>query len=196
MDSLTEVKVSEGVTIPYVIETRRSSFTVRAFTTGLLSMFGHSPTLAIPDFDGEIVLNPGAIQQSSLRLVIHAASLEVTDDISKKDREEINRATRENVLEVEGYPEIIYECSRMTVNKTGEGQYSVVLNGELVLHGVTQDQPVSARFSVSGETLRAAGNFSVRMSDYEIRPVSAAGGTMKVKDELMLAFDISARKRV
>jgi hypothetical protein len=65
-----------------------------------------------------------------------------------------------------------------------------------MLHGVTRDQPVSARFSVSGETLRAAGNFSVRMSDYEIRPVSAAGGTMKVKDELMLAFDLSARKRV
>jgi hypothetical protein len=43
--------------------------------------------------------------------------------------------------------------------------------------------------------LRAAGEFSVRQSDYEIRPVSALGGAVKLKDELKLSFDISARKQ-
>ena len=47
---------------------------------------------------------------------------------------------------------------------------------------------------MKGETLRAAGEFSIRQSDYEIRPVSAAGGTVKLKDELKLALDIMARK--
>jgi hypothetical protein len=44
--------------------------------------------------------------------------------------------------------------------------------------------------------LRATGDFPLRQSDYEIRPVTAAGGTIKLKDELKLSFDISARKQV
>ena len=72
--------------------------------------------------------------------------------------------------------------------------YGGHLNGELSLHGVTRSQPVSARVTLKGDTLRAAGDFSVRQSDYDIKPVSAAGGTVKLKDELKLSFDIVARK--
>jgi polyisoprenoid-binding protein YceI len=185
----------EAVTARYVIEAKGGNFTVRAFATGMLSVFGHNPTIAIPEFEGEILLNPEAIEQSSMRLVIHAASLTDTDDVSEKDRNEINRAMHEQVLESDSYPEIVYECSRLTASKTGEGQYWVALNGELTLHGVTRTQPVSTRVSLNGDRLRAAGDFSVRQSDYEIRPVSAAGGTIKLKDELKLSFDITARKQ-
>jgi polyisoprenoid-binding protein YceI len=185
----------EGATVHYIIETQGSTFTVRAFATGMLSALGHSPTIALPDFEGEIFLNPEAVEQSSLRMVIHSASLTVTDDISEKDREEINRRMHEEVLESDSYPDVVYECSRGSASKTGEGQYWVALNGELTLHGVKRSQPVSARVSVNGTMLRAAGEFSVRQSDYEIRPVSALGGAVKLKDELKLSFDISARKQ-
>ena len=81
-----------------------------------------------------------------------------------------------------------------SIQKMGEGLFTVVMNGELSLHGVTRAQPVSARVTLNGDTLRAVGDFSVRQSDYEIKPVSAAGGTVKLKDELKLSFDITARK--
>ncbi len=71
----------------------------------------------------------------------------------------------------------------------------MTLNGQLTLHGVTRNQPLSERVSVTGDLLRAAGEFSVNMSDYEIPPVSAAGGTVKLKDELKLSFNVSARKQ-
>ena len=186
----------EGATVRYVVQTTGSTFTVKAFATGLLSMFGHSPTISIADFEGEVLLNPEAIEQSSLSVVIHASSLTVIDDISKKDRDEINRAMHEEVLESDSFPDIVYECSRVSASKTGEGQYWVALNGELSLHGVTRNQPVSARVSVNGETLRATGDFAVLQSDYEIQPVKAAAGTVRLKDELKLSFDISARKEV
>jgi polyisoprenoid-binding protein YceI len=76
----------------------------------------------------------------------------------------------------------------------GEGSFTAMLNGDLALHGVTLKQAVSARVTLKGDTLRAAGEFSIRQSDYEIRPVSAAGGTVKLKDELKLSFDVAARK--
>jgi polyisoprenoid-binding protein YceI len=181
--------------VRYSIDKERSSFTVRAFATGLLSAFGHNPTIAIPDFEGEIVVNPEAIEQSSFRLVIHAASLTVTDDIREKDRIDINRAMHEEVLESDSFPDIIYECSRMTASKIGEGQYWGNLNGELTLHGVKRNQPVPVRISMNGDVLRATGEFAVRQSEYDIRPVSAAAGTVKLKDELKLSFDIFACKQ-
>jgi polyisoprenoid-binding protein YceI len=185
----------EGITVHYIIETKGSTFTVKAFAAGLLSALGHNPTIALPDFEGEIFLNPDVVEQSSLRMVIHAASLTVTDDISEKDREEINRRMHEEVLESDSFPDVVYECSRGSASKTGEGQFWVALNGELTLHGVKHHQPVSARVSVNGGSLRAAGEFSIRQSDYEIRPVSALGGAVKLKDEIKLSFDITARKQ-
>jgi polyisoprenoid-binding protein YceI len=188
-------EIPEAATVRYVIEAKEGKFTVQAFATGLLSVFGHNPTISILDFEGEVLLNPEAVEQSSLRLVIHAASLTDTDDVSEKDRTEINRATHEDVLETDSFPDIVYECSRLTASKTADGQYWLALNGDLTLHGVTRAQPVSARLSLNGDKLRAAGDFSVRQSDYEIKPVSAVGGTIKLKDELKVSFDIYARKQ-
>ena len=168
---------------------------MRAFARGMLSAFAHNPTIAILDFEGEVSSNPEAVEQSSLRMVIHAASLTATDDISEKDRREINRKMHEEVLETDSFPDIAYECSRVSGSKITEGQKMVTLNGELTLHGVTRSQPVSARVALNGDMLRAAGDFPVRLSDYEIRPITAAGGTIELKDELKLSFDISARKQ-
>jgi len=181
--------------VRYVIDAKRSTFTARAFATGLLSAFAHSPTISIPNFDGEVALNPEAVEQSSVHIVIHSASLNVTGDLSEKDRAEMNRKMHEEVLLTEGYAEIVYECSKVSATQSSEGQYSVTLNGELTLHGVTRDQPVTARTSLSGDTLRAMGDFSIGMSHYEIRPVTAVGGTIKLKDELKVSFNISARKQ-
>jgi polyisoprenoid-binding protein YceI len=186
---------AEAATVHYVIETKASTLTVKAFAGGPLSALGHNPTIAAPDFEGEILLNHDAMEQSSLRLVVRAPSLTVTDDLSEKDRQEINRRMQEEVLESDSFSDIVYECSQVSASKTGEGQYWVALNGELTLHGVKRGQAVSARISVNGNTLRATGEFAVRQSDYEIRPVSALGGAVKLKDELKVSFHIFARKQ-
>jgi polyisoprenoid-binding protein YceI len=187
---------AETTKVRYVIDPKASTFVVRAFATGLLSSFGHNPTIAIPDFEGEVQFTSNALEEASVRLVIRAASLTLTDDISAKDREEIERRMHDEVLETDGFEEIVYECNRVTpIQKLSEDLYVVMLNGELSLHGITNALPLTARVTMKGETLRAAGDFSVRQSDYEIRPVSAAGGTVKLKDELKLSFDIVARKK-
>jgi polyisoprenoid-binding protein YceI len=192
---LSTVGTPEATKVRYVIDPKGSKFVVRAFAAGLLSAFGHNPTIAIPDFQGEVEFTSSGLEDASLRIVIQAASLTVTGDISDKDRQEIERRMHDEVLETGGFAEIIYECDRVSsIQKIFEGQYAVTLNGELALRGVTRTQPVSARVTIKGETLRAAGDFSIRQSDYEIRPVSAAGGTVKLKDEVKLTFDIAARK--
>lgn len=184
----------EGTQVRYTIQPAQSTFSVRAFATGLLSAFGHDPTISIPDFEGDICVGADIAAQSSLILTIRSDSLTCSDDIRDKDRAEINRMMHEQVLQSDSFPDIVYECSRLTASKTGEGNYWVALNGDLTLHGVKRSQPVSARVSLNGDTLKAAGEFSIRQSDYEIEPVSAVGGTIKLKDELKFSFNISARK--
>ena len=98
--------------VRYLIDAKASTFRVRAFATGMLSAFGHNPTISIPDIEGEIRVAPDSPEDASLRIVIQAVSLAVADDISSKDRQEIERRMHGEVLETESYPEIIYECSR------------------------------------------------------------------------------------
>jgi len=186
---------AEAATARYLIDGKGNRFTVHAYATGILSAFAHSPTIAIPDFEGEVLLNPDALDQTSLHIEIQASSLAVADDVSEHDRREMSRKMHEEVLESDAYEQIVYECSKVSASKTGEGQYWAALSGELSLHGVTRSLPISARVTLSGNTLRAAGEFPVRLSDYEIKPVTAVGGAVKLKDELKLSFDITARRQ-
>ena len=174
----------------YIIDPRISRFTVRAFATGLLSALGHSPTIRIKDFQGEVRYVPDSLEGAGLSLRIDVRSLSVQDQISDNDRREMERQMNEEVLETTRFPEIVYECSRVSGT---EG--TVTLEGQLTMHGVTRNEPVEARFYTMGNLLKAAGEFTVRQTDYDIKLVSAVAGTLRLKDELKLAFDIAARKQ-
>jgi hypothetical protein len=43
--------------------------------------------------------------------------------------------------------------------------------------------------------LRVSGEFSLRQSDYGIKPVSFAGGALRLKDELKFKFELVGRKQ-
>ena len=188
-----EVSASSGVR--YLLDSGVSRFTAKVFATGILSAFGHSPSIALRDFEGEVVLDSEHLENSALHISLKAASLRVADDVSDKDRREIEREMQENVLENAKYPEIVYECSRVSVDDPRNGNYSLKLLGSLTLHGVARSQPIPARLVVTGDMLRAFGEFTIRQSDYNIKPVSAIGGGLKVKDEVKFSFDLVARKQ-
>jgi hypothetical protein len=53
---------------------------------------------------------------------------------------------------------------------------------------------VPCNVTVDQDNLRANGEFTVRQTDFRIKLVSVAGGTLKLKDELKLSFDVSAHR--
>jgi len=190
------VKMSATDTaLHYSIDVAKSRFTARAFATGLLSAMGHNPTLAIREYTGEAMIPSGNLEQASLRVTVQSASLTVTDDMSQKDRTELENKMRQEVLETSAYPEIVFESSKISPSQLGESTYSVNMVGDLTLHGVSRNETIYAQVTLVGETLRAYGEFSLRQTDYGIRLVSVAGGTLKVKDEVKVTFDLTARKQ-
>ena len=61
------------------------------------------------------------------------------------------------------------------------------MNGRLLLHGVTK--PISIVAHLKDGWYK--GTFALKQRDFGIIPVSIAGGTVKVKDELAIEFDIA-----
>jgi polyisoprenoid-binding protein YceI len=179
----------------FVLDARRSRFTVQAFATGILAAMGHNPIIGVRTFSGEVEFDPDALEAGKLRLIIQSSSLAVQDDISEKDRREIERMMKAEVLEIDKYPEIRFESSSISVTKIDGSLYSAVLNGSLSLHGVTRTELITARIVATDETLRASGDFTLNQSNYQIKAVSVAGGALKLKDELKFSFEMIARRR-
>jgi polyisoprenoid-binding protein YceI len=179
----------------YVLDPGLSRFTAKAFATGLLASMGHNPSFAIRQFAGEAKFATDAPDQSTVRVVAQTSSLELSDRVSDKDRREIERTKRTDVLDASRFPEIVFEASSPSLSKGGEGFYWANITGKLTIRGVTQPQQVSAQVSVNDSQLRANGEFTVRQSSFGIKPVSVAGGTLKIKDDVKVTFDLVANKK-
>ncbi len=175
----------------YRIDPGRSHFTVHASATGLLSVFAHSPTFAVHDFRGELRLGETA-QSLEVELTVDTGSLELVDRVRDSDRQDIEGRMRGEVLKTSVYPEASYRGRAVRAEAIGQGRYRLVIEGELALHGVTRPHPIEAELIVFGDGVRLGGRDTLRMSDHGIRPVTALGGTIKLKDELTISFDIAA----
>ncbi len=188
------MSANRATAVRYRIDPTASRFVVQATATGLLSAFGHNPTIAICGFGGDVRFIPGTLEEASLLMLIKADSLAVVDKVSAKDRLEIERAMREDVMEIARYPEIVFMTTNVRANPLTENLYQVLIAGKLTLHGVTRDCPLEAQVTLNGDSLHAQGEFKLRQTDYGIKPTSVAAGTLKVKDELQFSFDIEAQK--
>jgi polyisoprenoid-binding protein YceI len=180
----------------YSLVAAESTFTVQAFAEGLFSAFGHDPVIGIKDFSGAAEFVPGTFEAASLKLQVNANSLVVINDVKEKDRHEIEHTMREQVLESDKYPEIVFVSGSVSASRLRERRYRARIIGDLTLHGVTQKNLwISAEVTLNDDnSLRAHGEFSIRQKDFGIKLVSVAGGMLKVKNELRFSFDVVARQ--
>ena len=182
----------ETKTVSYRIDPGASRLTLQAFAEGLFSAFGHNPRFNAGDLSGEVRMEEGDLASASLDLIVKAGSLRVVDDLSEKDRVEIERMMHDEVLETSRYPEIVFKGKTASIDRIYEGFYRVKINGQLSLHGVTREHTLETQVRLVENGLRAEGDTQLRQSDYAIKRASVAAGTLKVKDEVKLAFNIVA----
>jgi polyisoprenoid-binding protein YceI len=178
----------------------QSRITVQAFAEGLFSAFGHDPILEINEYAGEVEFVPGSFESASVKLTIKADAIVLSSDtkgVKEKDRREIEQTMREQVLDIAKYPEITFVSSNVSVTRLAEGRYRARVIGDLTFHGATQKNLwITSEVTFSGQSLRAKGDFSLKQTDFGIKPFSAAGGTIKLKNELKFSFDIVGEKTV
>lgn len=184
---------TENLGARYRIDAGRSSFTVQAFATGLLSFVGHNPTFAVGRYGGEIQFASGNTEVDSMLLVIQAETLSLLDKMSDKDAAEIENTMRKNVLETTQFPEIVFVSKDVSLQQISGGRFAVTATGFLSLHGETRERTIEAEAVINDGNIRAQGELMLRQSDFNIEQVKALGGTLKVKDKVEIFFDIEAQ---
>ena len=164
---------------PRAIDTQKSVLTVRVYRSGIFSVLAHDHEIAAPIAGGSV---DAAAHRVTLR--VDAGTLRVLDSgASDKDRNEIQRTMLSSaVLDATRNPEIAFEAATVEGGNTSAWR----VRGNLTLHGVTQ--PVTV--DVSEKAGHYLGNVALKQTAFGMKPLSIAGGTVKVKDEVRVEFDI------
>ena len=163
------------------IDPHASTMTVKVGKSGLFSPFGHNHEIRAPITAGKITTS----STPAVQLTVDARRMQVLDpDLSAKDRAEVQKIMLgPDVLDTSRFPEIRFASRTIAAN--GEHQFRV--SGDLTLHGVTR--PVVVR--VEQRQGRYLGSAKFKQTEFGIKPVTVAGGTVKVKDEVEIVFDIA-----
>jgi polyisoprenoid-binding protein YceI len=179
----------------YTISAGESNLWVFVGKAGLFSALGHDHEIGIKSFSGRIDVPQVGASGGSLGIEIETKSFVVLDkETSEKDRAKIFDAMHKEVIESEKFQKITFRSVSVSdLKPTGEGSYSLVLNGDLTLHGVTKRIALPATVTITPEQLRAVGKYTLKQTDYGIRVYSAGGGTVKVKNEVVVNFNIVAK---
>ena len=182
-------------TVTYKLDPGQSKFMAHASPSGLLWFKGHTHHLAATDFSGQVELTPDTITPASLRLVVKAASLHETGaDFTEPQKQIINKELKEIVFHPDQYPDITFQSTSVTAKSKGAGQYDVKITGNVTLNGVTHPVTIPAVVTLTGDTLRAAGEFSLDRDDYKVKATSAFHGMVRVSHDVKFEFDIVGHK--
>jgi polyisoprenoid-binding protein YceI len=183
----------------YAISADDSNVWVFVGKAGFFSVLGHDHEIGIKSFiksfSGRIDVPQLGASGGSLEIDIETKSFVVLDkEASEKDRAKIFNAMHNDVLESEKFQKITFRSVSVSdLKPTGEGSYSLTLNGDLTLHGVTKRIAIPATVTITPEQLRAVGKYTLKQTDYGIKVYSAGAGTVKVKNEVVVNFNIVAK---
>ena len=177
----------------YKVNPSKSRLTAQVGVGGMLKSLGHEHLIAFGDFQGEVEAAAHLPGPVSLRLTFKTASAaETGKEFDEKDRRKVDAAVRGEALETTKYPEAVFKSRNVEVKPAGEHQFTASIHGDLTLHGVTHEISFPAKVRVEGKSLHTEGAFTLLHSAYGIKRLSAAGGTIKAKDEIGVSFDIQA----
>jgi len=174
----------EPDSVVYVLSAA-SRFEVKTGKAGLFGFAGHAHVVRARGFAGRVVYHPNAPSESRVEIVVPADSLDVLAPPDTAEIRKVTQAMRTDVLHVDEYPVISFVSTGVTPTVDG-----FQVQGRLTLAGQTRDVSCDIRTEVGADTLRATGGFSVKQTDYGIRPFRGGpAGTVRVADRVTFSFD-------
>src|SRR2546421_673675 len=175
----------------YRLDAAQSKFIAHALAGGLLWFKGHDHLVAVREFTGEAELTPESVNPASLQITAKTASMVETSSVfTEQQKQIIDKELREIVLLPDQYPDISFKSTNVSAKSIGDGQYDLKIGGELTLHAVTRPITIPTKVTVSGNNLRAQGEFDIDRSDFKVKATSAIHGMIRVRDKVKFTFDI------
>jgi polyisoprenoid-binding protein YceI len=157
---------------------------IRTRREGLAAKAGHDLAIDVTDWSGDLTHDPNNLAGTTLAVTVDLGSLRVRNGsggalpLTDRDRNEIN-ATMHRIV---GSSIATFVASRMTPSGGGGS-----IDGTLTMRGT--ERPL--RLAITGnDVYRYRGTATVVQSAYGIKPYSGMFGTLKVRDEVVIEFDV------
>jgi polyisoprenoid-binding protein YceI len=176
---------------------------ILVYRGGAMARLGHNHALSSQSVTGDLHLHPD-LSKTQLRLSLPVASLDVDDaavrategeDFAASVPQDAREGTKRNllradVLDAEHFPTIDLQASAVAGTRNAPQ-----LTMRIALKGVTRELLVPVTVEESGSTLVAAGEFSIKQTDFGITPFSVALGALQVQDAVRIRFRLVAEKK-
>jgi hypothetical protein len=183
----------------FVVDRDRSRLRLIVRAEGPMARLGHPHVVGGSVIEGEIVLAE-PFRDSALRLSVDVGALAVdrpewraAEGFKPAVDAEAIEGTRRNMLspallDAEAHPEIRIESIAITGPR-----WQPDIRARVSLAGETRALTVPVTLDIQEASLTAAGRFVLRQTDFGLTPYSAAGGALRVSDEVLVRFSIEAK---
>ena len=185
-----------GGPMALVIDGANSRVLIQVGKAGLFGFAGHAHEVAAPEVRGRVTFDLADLAHASVSLEFAAAALRVTGrneppaDVAAVQEVMLG----ERVLNAKRFPTIVFSSRRVSVTARTTGTADVVIEGDLTLHATTRPMAIRASLTLdAGGRITASGSCVLKQTDFGMVPVTAAGGTIRVKDDLDIQFVIRTR---
>ena len=188
--------VAGAASTNFAIVESKSSVRIHVGKSGAFSFAGHKHEVDAP-VSGTVVADSANLPGSSVALTFVSARMRVLPEGEPKgDAPKVEAAMHgPKVLDVARFSEITFRSKKVTGKALAGSGYDLTVVGDLSLHGVTREITVPLKVTVEGRLLTATGETALLQDQFGMERVSAAGGTVKVKNELGVSFRIVAEQR-
>ncbi len=164
---------------------------------GAFAMFAHDHDFEVTRWTGTAEIPGGDPAQARVELILAAGSLHDREPkLSESDRRKVDAQTAgPEVLDAARSPEITFRSERVSVDGGGASGGAVhgTIHGRLTLRGHTNAVDATFEATREGEGWTVGGRARFKQSEFGIRPFSGAGGTVGVKDEVEVTFQLALR---
>jgi len=184
-----------AATRAFAIDSSASSVRIHVGKTGIGSFAGHEHEVVARSVHGEVAADFEDLPRSSVEVLVDASSLTVVAEGEPEgDAPKIEREMKgPHVLRATRYPSIRFRSRQVAGKQLSAGSYDLSVAGDLSLHGAVRPIVVPLQVELRGDALTGTGKLVVKQTDFGIEPTMAAGGLVKVEDEVTVTFRIVAR---
>lgn len=182
----------------YVVDYGASSLVAVVGKSGMLSFAGHEHAVLATKWNATLDLHPTDLPHSMLVLTIPVNAL-VVDSPEARQKAGLDAGPKPDdvrtiqrtmlgpeVLDAARYSEIMVTSTGIVLDGTGRLRFS----GDLRLHGKVQHITVPVRYTTSAQRMTFDEEFTIRQTDFGITPITVAGGTIKVKNEVKIRVHV------
>jgi polyisoprenoid-binding protein YceI len=94
-------------------------------------------------------------------------------------------------MESDKYPVIRYELDSITPQSFVDGQGTVILHGQFMIHGVTRPADLPARVQLGSASARVRADTPLSLRKYHIGGLSKMLGVLRMEDEIEVHLDVA-----